>query len=122
MYRLNDSIDQSPIFDVVLVNEEGDVTETTIANISIFSDSGDPQKDLNLHIPPYGFTPRLENGLLAGTMRSSLIESGKISEKPHISLSDLLLAKEYNLPMFCFNSVRGIYPVTFIHYPELYRN
>lgn len=75
--------------DVILWNERGEVTESTIANVVI-------RKDGRLITPP------VECGLLAGTFREHLLERGEI-EEAIISVSDLKLADE----VFLINSVRS---------------
>lgn len=56
------------VFDVLLWNKKREVTEFTIGNIVVEIDGG-------------LYTPPVECGLLAGTYRDSLIESGTISER-----------------------------------------
>lgn len=53
--------------DVILWNERGEVTESTIANVVV-------------QIVGELFTPPVECGLLAGTFRQKLLEEGKIKE------------------------------------------
>jgi para-aminobenzoate synthetase/4-amino-4-deoxychorismate lyase len=74
--------------DVVLWNEDGEITETIRANIVIRK--GEKY-----------FTPPVTSGLLAGTFRSWLIEKGDIMEKT-ISKKVLENAKE----IYIINSVR----------------
>ena len=74
--------------DVILWNERGEVTESTIANVVI-------RKDGKLVTPP------VECGLLAGTFRRYLLEAGEI-EEGIISVDDLKAADE----VFLVNSVR----------------
>ncbi len=74
--------------DVILWNERGDVTESTIANVVI-------RKDGRLITPP------IECGLLAGTFRGHLLKAGEI-EETIISVDDLKAADE----VFLINSVR----------------
>jgi para-aminobenzoate synthetase/4-amino-4-deoxychorismate lyase len=54
--------------DVILSNERGEITESTLANIVVDIDG-------------VRYTPPLECGLLGGTFRSELIESGEIRER-----------------------------------------
>jgi para-aminobenzoate synthetase/4-amino-4-deoxychorismate lyase len=75
--------------DVILWNEQGEVTEGTIANIVI-------RKDGRLVTPPIGC------GLLAGTFRGFLLDAGAIEEGV-ITLDDLKTSRE----IFLVNSVRG---------------
>ena len=75
--------------DVILWNETGEVTESTIANV----------------VMPIGdqlFTPSLTAGLLAGTLREQLLGEGKIRERP-IHRDELQRASE----IFLINSVTG---------------
>lgn len=74
--------------DVLLWNERGEVTETTIANV--VADIGG-----RLYTPPVGC------GLLAGTFRAMLLEEGTISERV-ISLDDLSRCRH----VYLINSVR----------------
>ena len=75
--------------DVLLWNTDGQVTESTIANLVVrFGDS--------LHTPP------VEAGLLPGTMRAELLQTGRIVER-EIRLEQLAQADE----VFLINSVRG---------------
>jgi para-aminobenzoate synthetase/4-amino-4-deoxychorismate lyase len=75
--------------DVILVNEKGEVTESTIANVVVREADG-------------YWTPPLECGLLAGTFRAELIELGSIREK-RLTPADLMAAQE----VWLINSVRG---------------
>ncbi|KAJ1915641.1 hypothetical protein H4219_004211 [Mycoemilia scoparia] len=92
-------------FDVVLYNEDGNITETTIANFAIQI----PDENGNL----VWTTPPLKCGLLGGTMRRYLLESGTIKEGV-ITKEDLLQAKKDNRKMCCFNSVRKMYEVELV--------
>jgi para-aminobenzoate synthetase / 4-amino-4-deoxychorismate lyase len=53
--------------DVILVNERGEITETTIGNVV-------------LEIDGRRVTPALESGLLPGVFRSTLLQTGEIEE------------------------------------------
>lgn len=79
--------------DVILFNEKGEVTETTIANVAIGIDGK-------------MFTPPTSCGLLAGTYRAWLIDQRRIEEKP-ISLEEL----RQSTNVYLMNSVRGIHKV-----------
>lgn len=78
------------IFDAIIVNERGEVTETAIANLVA-------EKDGNLYTPP------VSSGLLPGTLRARLLAEGKIRERVmdrgFIESADAL---------FLANSVRGL--------------
>lgn len=81
-------------FDVLLWNEEGEVTEFTLGNVVV---------ELGGRL----CTPPRESGLLAGVMRAELIERGEIVER-RITLDDLALASR----VWLVNSVRGRVHVT----------
>lgn len=76
--------------DVILYNERGELTETTISN-------------LFLEIEGALLTPALTAGLLAGTFRRHLLETGQASEAV-LTLDDLNRATR----VFVGNSVRGL--------------
>ncbi len=79
--------------DVILVNERGEITETTIANLAVFRENT-------------WITPALSCGLLPGTMRGELLAANQVTEGmiPSHELSD-------GQAIRCFNSVRGIFDV-----------
>jgi para-aminobenzoate synthetase/4-amino-4-deoxychorismate lyase len=81
--------------DVILTNERGEVTETTIANIAVL------RKDRWV-------TPMVSCGLLAGTMRAQLLDEGQLVEGI-VRLEELLPGETIR----CFNAVRGVFEVTF---------
>lgn len=83
--------------DVILWNERDEITESTIANVIV--DDGDGLK-----------TPPVECGLLAGTFRAELIESGRVTESV-ITKHDLLSSQS----VYLANSVRKLYGVDMIH-------
>ncbi|MCD6526868.1 MAG: aminodeoxychorismate synthase component I [Desulfuromonas sp.] len=85
--RLLDEVDDAD--DVLMVNERGEVTETTIANIVAYIDGR-------------WLTPSLRCGLLPGTLRRVLLDSGQIHERV-IKLTDLTA----QTPLYVINSVRG---------------
>lgn len=74
--------------DVILFNEHGDITESTIANVVV--EIGDRR-----------ITPPVSCGLLAGTFREHLLERGEIEEKI-VTTKELQKAKK----VFLVNSVR----------------
>jgi len=74
--------------DVILWNEEGEITETTIANIVIEKDGRK-------------MTPARDCGLLAGTFRQHLLDQ-KVIEEAVLQKDDLLNADK----VFLINSVR----------------
>jgi para-aminobenzoate synthetase/4-amino-4-deoxychorismate lyase len=79
----------APCDDVIFWNERGEITESTIANVVVFSDG------------KY-WTPPREAGLLAGTCRDELILRGELFERT-ITKEELTKAGSF----FLINSVRG---------------
>lgn len=75
--------------DVVLWNEDGEVTETTIANLVIERDG-------------QALTPAAESGLLPGTLRAELLANRRITEAV-VTLDDLARADR----VWAINSLRG---------------
>ncbi len=75
--------------DVVLWNENKEVTETTIANVLADVDGA-------------GVTPPIECGLLAGTCRADLLHRGEVHER-RLSIGDLRRAKR----LWVTNGVQG---------------
>jgi len=75
--------------DVLLVNERGEVTESTIANLVV-------ELDGEL------LTPSLESGLLPGTLRAALLRAGRIRERA-VHVRELSRCTR----MWLINSVRG---------------
>ncbi len=82
--------------DVVLYNQDGEITESCIANIAI-------------QIEEKWVTPPISCGLLAGTKRAELLDKNKLTECVFYK-EDLMNATEIKL----FNSVRGEYLVELI--------
>ena len=78
--------------DVLLWNEDGFITETSIANVIVSIDGE-------------RYTPPVECGLLAGTYREWLLQKGEVKERK-IHVSELEPGSELTL----INSVRGEYP------------
>jgi para-aminobenzoate synthetase / 4-amino-4-deoxychorismate lyase len=81
-----------PCDDVIFWNSRGEVTESTIANVVVFSDGKH-------------WTPPREAGLLAGTLRAELIARGELFERT-IMKEELAAAESFAL----INSVRGWMP------------
>ena len=75
--------------DVLLMNERGEVTESTVANLIVETGG-------------VSYTPPLSSGLLPGTMRAELLERGEISER--VIMPDDLAAAD---ALWLINSVRG---------------
>ena len=82
--------------DVILFNANGEVTESTIANIAVIIDD-------------QWYTPPVSCGLLAGTKRAELLRRRKLREKI-LTKEDVLNAKQIKL----FNSVSGEYNVKLV--------
>ncbi len=82
--------------DVVLWNPDGEVTETTIANIIV-------------EVEGRRVTPPVACGLLPGTMRAELLARNDIAEAP-VTVQQLQAAPEFSL----INAVRGIWPARLI--------
>ena len=80
--------------DALLVNERGEVTEATRANIAALIDGE-------------WLTPALDCGLLAGTLRAELLATGQLRESV-ITVEQLRTAQE----IVALNSVRGRCPVS----------
>jgi len=77
--------------DVILVNERGEITETTIANIAVLREDR-------------WITPAISCGLLPGVMRAELLARGEIAEG--VVLANELVAGE---TVHCFNALRGLF-------------
>ncbi|OMJ29614.1 Aminodeoxychorismate lyase [Smittium culicis] len=112
------------IFDVLMYNNLMEITETCIANISAIAPSSleRAHPPSGRHAPAllsnprngaeFGVTPSLDCGLLGGTMRAFLLRSGKLDTIDKIYVDDLLkISTADDLKLYCFNSVRGVYPV-----------
>mgnify|MGYP004555352369 FL=1 len=80
-------------FDIIGINERGEITEGTYTNVAV-------EKDGKLYTPP------ISCGLLGGTYREKLIETGMMEEKI-LYPDDLEQAEK----IFCFNSVRKLVEV-----------
>jgi para-aminobenzoate synthetase/4-amino-4-deoxychorismate lyase len=80
--------------DVLLTNERGMVTESTIANLAV-------------SIAGQWVTPPMSDGLLPGIMRAHLLESGRLVERS-VSVRDVVEAPA----LAVFNSIRGWVPAT----------
>jgi len=78
--------------DVILWNDRGELTESTVAN-------------LVLEIDGRRYTPPASSGLLAGTMRACLLERGELTERVLLP-TDLSRASR----IWLINSVRGWMP------------
>ena len=75
--------------DLILMNERGELTETTRGNIAVLLDGG-------------LYTPPLSCGALSGTMRAEMIDRGRLRER-------VLYEEDYRSAekLFMINSVRG---------------
>lgn len=83
--------------DVLLTNERGEITETTIANIAVWREGS-------------WITPAVSCGLLPGTMRAQLLAEGEIVEGI-VGVGDLLEGETIRY----FNAVRGVMEVPFMN-------
>ena len=83
------------LFDVLLRNGEGELTEFTNGNLAV-------------ELEGCLWTPPRESGLLAGTLRESLLRAGEISERT-LTAEDLRRASR----CWLINGVRGWVEVTF---------
>ena len=79
--------------DVILVNERGEVTETTIANIAVQRNGR-------------WITPSIACGLLPGVMRAELLAKGELVEGV-IQSGELTPGETIR----CFNALRGTWPL-----------
>jgi para-aminobenzoate synthetase/4-amino-4-deoxychorismate lyase len=84
------------VFDVLLANEDDEVTEFTIGNLVLDLDGA-------------RVTPPREAGLLAGVMRAALLARGEIIERP-VRVADLGRARA----LWLVNAVRGRVPVRLV--------
>ncbi len=75
--------------DVLLVNDRGELTEFTVANVALLLDG-------------VWYTPPLGSGVLPGTYRAELVEQGALTERV-LTVADLDAADE----VAWFNSLRG---------------
>jgi para-aminobenzoate synthetase / 4-amino-4-deoxychorismate lyase len=82
--------------DIILYNEDGEVTESTIANLVV-------------KIGDLLCTPPVSCGLLPGTFREWMLEENMVAERV-ITIDELLASPEVSL----VNSVRGMYAVRII--------
>lgn len=80
--------------DVILINERGEITETTIMNVAVFREGR-------------WLTPRVSCGLLPGVMRAELLARGEIVESV-IQANELRDGE----PIRCFNALRGVFERT----------
>jgi para-aminobenzoate synthetase/4-amino-4-deoxychorismate lyase len=81
---------------VILWNETGDVTEATDYNVVV-------------ELEGRKVTPRVESGLLAGTLRAELLQTGEIVER-RITVAELRGASR----LWLINSVRGLIEATLV--------
>jgi len=82
--------------DVLLMNERGEVTESTIANLIV-------------EIGRVKFTPPVACGLLAGTLRAEMIERGELTE---CLITEDTLRKADRI--WLINSLRGMMPAKLV--------
>jgi para-aminobenzoate synthetase/4-amino-4-deoxychorismate lyase len=79
--------------DVLLHNERGELTESTIANIAV-------------ELQGVLYTPPVRCGLLAGTLRGKMLEEGTLHERV-LTLDDVVKTGK----VYLLNSVRGLHEV-----------
>jgi para-aminobenzoate synthetase/4-amino-4-deoxychorismate lyase len=84
------------VLDVLLANEEDEVTEFTIGNVVLDLDGA-------------RVTPPRDAGLLAGVQRGALLARGAVVERP-VRVADLARARR----MWLVNAVRGEVPVVLV--------
>jgi para-aminobenzoate synthetase/4-amino-4-deoxychorismate lyase len=84
------------LLDVLLANEEDEVTEFTIGNVVVELDGAQ-------------VTPPRDAGLLAGVMRGALLARGEVVERP-VRVADLARARR----LWLVNAVRGRVPVSLV--------
>ncbi len=87
---------QPEVDEVLLINEKGELTESTAANLVLRLEGKD-------------YTPPISCGLLAGTWRAELLERGQLVERV-LRPEDLFKAQA----IFLINSVRGWMPVQIV--------
>lgn len=93
--RYDDALAEAPnMFDVVLWNAEGEVTELTRGNLVV-------------EIAGRRLTPPVDCGLLGGILRGELLELGEIEEEV-LTLADARRADR----LWFINSLRGWVPIT----------
>ncbi|KAK4052202.1 hypothetical protein OIO90_004424 [Microbotryomycetes sp. JL221] len=96
--------DNAPPFDVIMYNERGQVTETTIANLGFKLRREDSVWS----------TPATECGLLQGVQRAELLDTGMLVEAV-VTVEDVHKAcKDNTLQIICFNGVRGTFKAELI--------
>eukprot|EP00128_Syssomonas_multiformis_P007922 Colp12_sorted_trinity150504_noHs@6927 len=93
-------VGENGIFDVIMFNKDGDITECSIANIAmeVIEGNGDV----------VWVTPPISAGLLPGVLREELLAQGLLRERP-ISVEELKAAAQAGRRIKCFNSLRGEY-------------
>ena len=89
--------------DVLLFNEQGEITESTIANVAV-------------DIAGKLYTPPVSCGLLPGALRAHLLEQGELIER-RVAVTELLQCSG----AFLLNSVRGLYPVEVVQVEDPHR-
>ncbi|MGV8057715.1 MAG: aminodeoxychorismate synthase component I [Smithellaceae bacterium] len=79
--------------DILLLNEKGEITESTVANVAV-------------EIDGVLYTPPVRCGLLPGTQRSWMLDQARLQERV-ISVQEALCSPK----VFLLNSVRGMHQV-----------
>jgi branched-subunit amino acid aminotransferase/4-amino-4-deoxychorismate lyase len=83
--------------DVLLFNDRGEITESTVANLAVSGPGG------------MLVTPRIDCGLLPGVEREALLGEGRLREGT-VRVADLVVGQR----LFLLNSVRGLYEAIFV--------
>ncbi|KAJ2847579.1 hypothetical protein IWW36_003786 [Coemansia brasiliensis] len=91
---------------VLMFNRLNQITESNIANVAV-SVPDEQTGELALVTPP------LSCGLLAGTMRQHLLDSGRIREGI-VTVDQFRQAAANGWPVICMNSVRGEFGVDLV--------
>eukprot|EP00127_Corallochytrium_limacisporum_P005817 Clim_evm35s211 gene=Clim_evmTU35s211 len=105
------------IFDTLISNDEGNVTECCVANVAfcfgedwVSLDSSTVGEDiLKAH---HWVTPPLKDGMLPGILRHELVSKGLLKEES-VPVNELRRS-DTKFAMIAFNSLRGMYPCTLV--------
>lgn len=100
--------EKEEVFDVLLYNERGEVTEFTIGSIVCClrkEGEGEGEGGLSHHHHHY-VTPPISSGCLPGVFREELVSGGSVKEAP-LTINDVRTA----LAVWLVNSVRGWVPI-----------
>ena len=92
--RARAGVGEDGVFDVLMHNAEGELTECSIANVAVETEAGGWR------------TPPVACGLLPGVMREALLARGALCEGV-VTLAELHGALHAGRRLIAFNSVRG---------------